>query len=198
MYKVRENTCEYCGKKFKTQKPNQRFCSVDCANKSHAGELHHNYTEPVEKICEHCGNNYYVIPSRADLSHYCSVECKNSSQVIEREIKQCRLCGKDYVEYEGSLGICKRKNCQERAGVYIGDEFDFPQLGIEPTERICPVCGRPYFGQLSVCDSICHENIYRSDRKLFNQVQDEINYYRNKLQEIGKLAPMQKLPLGWD
>jgi len=72
-------TCEVCGRVFNvppsTPQHNAcRFCSPQCAGTD---------VESIQKICKYCGKAYTVIPSRADISRFCSRKCKNAVQTKE-------------------------------------------------------------------------------------------------------------------
>ena len=183
MYKMRTKKCEFCGSKFETQKPKQKFCSIDCANKSHAVEY-------VEKVCDYCGKTYKVIPSRADSSHYCSNECKFDAQARNREVKQCLICEKDYRDYRGSHGICKSKECHEKYDYLYNNQNLFPQHGVKEEVHYCPICLKKYVGQLPVCSYVCWQKTEeKMSHNWYLYVEREVNKYKKILEERGELAP---------
>lgn len=61
--------CQFCGKKFKTRKPNQIFCSKECCYNNQ-----HNII--TIKICPVCGTTF---ETRFNTQKYCSDSCRVTS-----------------------------------------------------------------------------------------------------------------------
>lgn len=72
------NTCQYCNKEIRVSQARVngdrgKFCSVDCVNKS--------MVKQVTLICEHCGIEFHVTPSRLKRGYvkYHNAECRKAA-----------------------------------------------------------------------------------------------------------------------
>lgn len=50
---------------------------------------------PVQKVCEHCGKTFEVIPCRAEKAKYCCRACSDASKKAENNVV-CTQCGKPF------------------------------------------------------------------------------------------------------
>lgn len=169
MYKEIEKKCLSCGKIFKTTKPRQKYCSREC---------YLQLFERKNKICEVCGKEYSVPPSKAKYSKYCSLKCSAKAKSLAKpktHIGICKLCGKKF-RYK-----TKRKFCSDECEK-IATKVRYPNGGVDETEKSCPMCGETFVGQLLLCDAVCHEKAYHENKELYDLNFEKILYYLEKLQ----------------
>lgn len=75
----------------------------------------------IKKICEYCGNEFYVIPCRESIAKYCSRKCADLSKKAKPNVV-CDICGKHFhmkkhqlERYERNLGIFCSVECLNKA-----------------------------------------------------------------------------------
>ena len=92
--RIKDNTfyhlCEYCGKevrvgraiheKYKSGEKKHLYCSKECTDKAH--------TTKVKKICEQCGQEYYIGKSFSGIQRFCSKECYSMHRSKTHKINQ--------------------------------------------------------------------------------------------------------------
>lgn len=84
MDKLVKSKCIECGTIFESYSSAKRkYCSFECYSKKRG--------LPVIKICEYCGEQFKVKPSRKDTARFCSRECSDKFRwnLIEKTCKQC-------------------------------------------------------------------------------------------------------------
>lgn len=94
--------CKYCGREMK-KRPKEiknnayHYCSKEC-------RLNDSNTKIF--ICKKCGKEFKrsVVPDAPYTIQYCSIECRKS-----RVVKQCEICGKEFVVKTGD--VSRRKHC---------------------------------------------------------------------------------------
>jgi len=98
--------CKYCGKEFKSNNPNPKYCSRKCSDNSKLkGEIKH---------CKVCNKEFYAPLSQQKRNRqYCSLDCsiKDHTKSI---ISNCIVCGKEYKiskanQNKGWSKYCSRK-----------------------------------------------------------------------------------------
>lgn len=115
---------------------------------------------PVELICECCNSEYSVIPSRAEESRFCSMECKGDYQRESdfnegesnpfwsgghKETSVCETCGDDYERRSDRIGkFCSRECCDRWWKNNAPSGPDHPRWKSGPVELICEYCGEGY------------------------------------------------------
>lgn len=153
-----EVKCDYCGEEFQ-KKPGQvrenNFCSQECYHKWKQEDKKRNPNwngGKVTKICEECGEEFKVWPSREERK-FCSEECKNKahSKFMEgrgrnRKTVECDWCGKEFEKIESHVrehNFCSRE-CQ---GKYYsenrGGEDYWGYKGKQVTKK-CKMCGKEF------------------------------------------------------
>lgn len=86
-----EKTCKVCGKKFKTNLPNQKYCSPECYNKN-ARDLMRKYAQ----------NHYKAIPKKptpkpqkkeCEIYDFTKFDFSRSKETIPKACLKCAYCG---------------------------------------------------------------------------------------------------------
>lgn len=77
--------CRHCGKAFDNKRPDQPYCSPECAHTASRSR--------VELACETCGKNVELTPKIAANRRFCSPACFSASRKIWRV---CAGCGKSF------------------------------------------------------------------------------------------------------
>lgn len=98
--------CGFCGKQFWEYKSQiaagaGKYCSKKCHSASMAKppKVVKPKPGPVIKVCEVCGKEYRVPPTRANTARACSNECGYKLRAISRSRQvqvTCKNCGKEY------------------------------------------------------------------------------------------------------
>lgn len=81
---MNNNTCKHCGKEFIKKKNGAKvkYCSDKCYKdyRREYNRIKMREANPpkhsVNKVCEHCGDNYEALPRGAHSSRFCSDNCK--------------------------------------------------------------------------------------------------------------------------
>jgi G:T-mismatch repair DNA endonuclease (very short patch repair protein) len=112
-----------------------RKCLGELQSIKMSGENNPLYKERIIKVCEYCGKEYDVKPSKSESSKYCSRECKDNHRVEKSEITiMCDTCGKEMVVKKGEVTkgkkYCSNECCAK------GKE--------NKVEKICIICGKEY------------------------------------------------------
>lgn len=146
--------CQWCHRPFhKGTNGGDKYCSREC---SYSGRQ-----QPIAKICEICGSEYAVIPSRIN-QRFCSLECKGAATTQglvasrprgEQVDITCVQCGKVFTvrpshAFNTSLGSAK-KYCS-RACKGLARRGAWP---IEKTNQVlytCQECGNQWHGKRSL------------------------------------------------
>lgn len=98
--KIRPCTC--CGKEFRPQKSNAKYCSLECR------QNHCRVTIP----CIYCGKEFVKRKKDTRQQDFCSKECKSASVRVDCT---CKQCGKEF-----TLTIGKINNGQK--GVFCSNK----------------------------------------------------------------------------
>ena len=174
-----ELICQECGKKFyrlecEIKRGRGKYCSRECANKAHSKRMSGGnnplWKPKVKKICEWCGKEYYVKPSRASKSKYCSMECqrkafgynhRGENNPAYSQVKcVCEWCGKEFYVHAyraETARFCSRecnaeynktrtgdKNPAWNGGYkgYYGENWhEQRRKALERDEHTCQICG---------------------------------------------------------
>lgn len=121
----RQRVCEYCGKPYVANQPNQKYCSKACgceANNKQKREQYADAYETSDFYCAECGK-HVVLQCGDTRSVYCSEECR---------VKGSRRNGRK--KYN-------KKRKEQMSKAYV------EQVGIKETyhryKGICAICGLP-------------------------------------------------------
>lgn len=96
--KINECICQYCGKKFYSDKKEGKFCSHKCSSDF---TIVHN-----KRHCEICNK---LFKPKNESSRYCSVECRRKGSVKEREKLICAYCGVEFERLKSQIN--GKNNC---------------------------------------------------------------------------------------
>lgn len=115
------NTCEYCGKKFRTAHKNSKYCSNACKPQCRP--------KKVKVVCFICGKEKEITSSQMKRSkhHYCSTECKNkgysilysgenSARYAQLEV-QCDFCGKTFKRHPHEIEKYANNYCSKECSI---------------------------------------------------------------------------------
>lgn len=115
--------CKSCGTEFKRKKSDQArsgepYCSRLCFHADRVGKApNRDFPDRVVKVCEHCKQQFSVIPYRADKARWCSKECQAASPEWKRECserqqgeKSWRWAGGKYLSKQGYIWTRSAKN----------------------------------------------------------------------------------------
>ena len=138
---------------------------------------------PVQLQCNYCNNKYSVIPSRAEKSKFCSMECKSSYQSKEfngsdnpnysgghKTDYTCGFCGE---VFEGRIDK-ERKFCSEHCKAEHQSEKlvgeNNPNYSGGDVILTCSYCDKEYFVKPAKSDNsrFCSRNcmaLWRSENK---------------------------------
>ncbi len=77
----KEIVCENCGKKvskniYNVKNYEHHFCSWECYTEWKKGKNHPRWKPKIVKICEVCGKEFKVPPSKEETAKFCSYKCK--------------------------------------------------------------------------------------------------------------------------
>lgn len=117
-----ECICETCGRVWKAQKPNSKYCCTECKPQSKS--------KRIKTTCSYCSKEVEVIPSKVNKypTHYCSIECKNkhygelhkgvnNSRFSKIKVK-CYTCGNEFLKVKSQFDKYKfnfcSKDCQKK------------------------------------------------------------------------------------
>lgn len=69
-------TCENCGKSFRSDIKERKYCSISCSNKGRSPS--------IKSKCDICGEEIDIIQSKLKINnhHYCSIECSNKGRKV--------------------------------------------------------------------------------------------------------------------
>lgn len=169
-----EKICPYCGKKFETTKPLNKFCSKECTYESYKKEARK--PPPAERKCEYCGKMYKPTPSAQHKQRFCSRECSRKWNIENSKRKyECRViericveCGKSFVTCRPQQIFCSKpcysknrkikKELKERECDYCGKSFRTSRsrqrfcskecsrlYNLKPQiKKICPICSKEF------------------------------------------------------
>ncbi len=110
-----ECVCETCGKVWKAQKPNSKYCCAECKPQSKP--------KRIKTKCSYCSKEIEVISSKIDKfpMHYCSMQCKNKhygelhkgdNNIKFNKIKvKCYTCGKEFLKVRSQVDKYKFHFC---------------------------------------------------------------------------------------
>lgn len=98
------------------------FCSKECQFKI-GTKLRQGETVP----CSYCGKDVYRTPSSKD-KHLCSKACSDAWQARHRIVRQCEMCGKEFV--------LKRSHAVWNPGKYCGRECMGLAVRRRPLDRM--------------------------------------------------------------
>lgn len=91
--------CSNCGTQIERHpsaiersKTKMFFCSSQCRNAKGSKPKTGRY-----RPCEHCGQDFWVIPAEEDRAKFCSATCRDTSHRVGTEIRTCEGCGADFV-----------------------------------------------------------------------------------------------------
>ena len=88
--------CQQCGRVFKRGKPDQLYCSQECAWQAQ---------KRVRKaVCQQCGKEFVV--GRACKGMFCSKMCEWASMRKDRGLARCEACGREFTPRNGSQRFC--------------------------------------------------------------------------------------------
>jgi len=106
MIKVCKNPA--CAKEYSTDDKRQKFCGKAC-----------NYacrpTNKIKKICEHCGADVFIYPSRNDgRYHFCNMDCRKAWEKRPKEKKKkleyiCEQCSISFVPRNKQARFCSNE-----------------------------------------------------------------------------------------
>jgi len=116
--------CEFCGNTFiKNLSSKARFCSRDCANKSHI--------QIQMKKCENCGKGF-VVTKCQNIKRFCSPKCYGES-MLKKEEHFCKTCGKSF------LTVPSRKE-----PIHCSRKCQLEETEQNKLRRVCLVCGNEF------------------------------------------------------
>lgn len=136
-------TCEYCGKKFRTPLPHQKYCSEICY--IHASKHY-------EKKCKTCGVTFTAYHKD---TLYCSRECyewDTDTPPHKRTFKKiCENCGKEFQAVHAKDKFCSR-DCREK--FYANAKKKTAE------SRKCIICGKIFkttYSKKITCSAECRK-----------------------------------------
>lgn len=96
--------CLYCNKVFKIAlwDKDKKFCSNYCRGMSKR--------KPIKKLCERCGKEFYVTPSRKNTARFCSFICTKTPYIK----RICKNCNNEFSFHPERL--------KRNAGIFCGDK----------------------------------------------------------------------------
>ena len=111
------STCEWCGKKFKNEHKNRRFC----CHEHYAQSLKKDYSKvEIRRNCELCGKEF-VVKLRKNGSYssarYCSEECAIKGGQVKQKETVMEKYGVEYAAQSEVIKEKSRKTNLERYGV---------------------------------------------------------------------------------
>jgi hypothetical protein len=136
--KVPRKICGVCGKEFYAPPSRIRrsskeiVCSKKCMGELARGKGNHNWKEKIKKNCHNCKKEYFVFPSFASTSKFCSKKCmrefkiKNKKIVVKAKDSPnwrvhswrggdietiCRSCGKVFMAKRAAANKGQAKFC---------------------------------------------------------------------------------------
>ena len=133
-----EKTCKFCGKKFFTNRQNQKYCSRVCL-KNFYRNRYKSGLKKINRVCPSCGRRF-VTTNR--FKSFCSVVCRKRFDRIVRP--------------DGRLWHILCEFVNERDGyqcVECGDDTDIM------THHVVPLCfgGKSEYDNLVTLCRKCHE-----------------------------------------
>ena len=134
---LEKRICPVCGTEFMQTNPKQKYCRIECTQRS--GKLRRHRTS---KICPTCGREFVTT---SNAQKYCSVKC---AKPVTYKIT-CRQCGLVFKTENPAQLYCNER-CRDK---------------YHKTHRknICPICGAEYRGGRKFCPA-CIEAIYSPRR----------------------------------
>lgn len=157
----------FCEKEYVSKNRNSKFCSKECyaesLKKEHAefqihrkkpgpkkGNRPWNKIDPVEKVCECCGEPFSTIRSEA---RFCSKECysvwrkehpKKTKSFAYHVV--CKNCGKEFGTSNKDQQFCCVKCTRE----YQWKGYEYNNY----ITKVCPVCGKEFKVKQGLRDQI--------------------------------------------
>ena len=95
--------CPTCGEEFSTTRSNQKFCSRQCYGWGQTlGLSSHKPRFSITRICQLCGKNFvrHRPPDQWNPAIYCSQNCANKAQGLQRVINRIDARGEEYKDIE--------------------------------------------------------------------------------------------------
>jgi G:T-mismatch repair DNA endonuclease (very short patch repair protein) len=187
-YRMREcneiRFCEYCKKEFSClKKSTKRFCCNACNNKNNSKNKKGKRISSIQKTCDVCGKLFWVKNCDLNRAKYCSAECRQKSQTINKTtVVSCDYCGKEI-----RVQNCKYKNCNH---FFCSTECDnnykrgkYLKNSITKEERtlVCQNCGKLYEVLPKKIDvsKFCSRECQREHHKKFlYKTEEYINFRR--------------------
>lgn len=174
--------CEHCGEVFESTRPNQRFCSRECVQKSQRRR------ETLE--CPGCGEEFEVCKSEVDKYTYCSNECRRVSNRVDLT---CEMCSETFTVpgwLEGTQRFCSQSCANKNAGgwnrggdvtctcEHCGEEFDVPPYRADARRFCSRECSHAYRSAIAretkpaVECPVCYDEVptYRPERRRYCSV----------------------------
>ena len=109
---------------------------------------------PIIKNCAYCGKEIKISPSKNSKYNFCDRKCYLSFHKVEKEKKECEVCGKifEIKNASNSNRFCSR----ECYNIFHS---------IKNKERICPGCNKKFFAKTSE-DKYCSRECYDKNRNM--------------------------------
>jgi len=82
----------------------------------------------AEEVCQHCGELFYVNPSRIGVKKFCSKKCHSLSMTENTTVK-CATCGKEFATVKSQITLRNRTHCSRKC------RADAVRLTVEEKKR---------------------------------------------------------------
>jgi endogenous inhibitor of DNA gyrase (YacG/DUF329 family) len=104
----------------------------------------------VELVCDYCGKKFLRYPSNAGKSKnvFCSRECHEAYIKVEKEVRVCKQCGKEFEVYKSALeksnasgNFCGRECYNKYQETLVGEKsVSYKRMRVN-----CPNCGKELY-----------------------------------------------------
>lgn len=198
---MNNNTCKHCGKEFIKKKNGAKvkYCSDKCYKdyRREYNRIKMREVNPpkhsVNKVCEHCGNNYEALPRGAHSSRFCSDNCKYtwwSRQKGHRPLDEWESIREEQKRKRQAKLEKERAIRSLRTALTKVIKLKEEEKRIKELTRGCVECGETFYDPNPVpliCSKKCMRKRNNRIRKLYNSKRF------NKVNIVDKDITLEKL-----
>lgn len=134
----------------------------------------------VKVVCAFCGKKFLKTRGRVNESKkrgwkiYCSSNCQNKAKTKQRTYRCCNPdCNKTFKRTPRRISSTKTCYCSQSCAAFVNNK-KYPRS--HPKIKVCPVCGKKFFGPRKYCSQLCIFKTRVSKQQIIEGIR---GFYRN-------------------